>query len=597
MSNDDDLTNPSRRAILTSSAALVGASVFPQAQANALSALPQNNIAAAPELPPQGYNILFILVDQERFFPKWPFPVPAREWLKKNGVTFNNHQIGASVCSPARSVIYTGQHIQHTGVFDLMNYLWQPDMSTKVRTVGDRLQQLGYYPVYQGKWHLSYNLDQARRPFEAPVQQYRKILESYGFKDFFGYGDIIDRELGGYRYDADTASIAITWMRTEGEKLRAEGKPWFMALNFVNPHDVMYIDTDLPGRPVQGKKHTLGIAPPPDDEIYSASWDGVPLPSTRSQPLDAPGRPKAHKIYVEIEGVFSGEWPDEDRRWRLLQNYYFNCIRDCDRQVMRVLEALKAHRLDKNTIVVFTSDHGEYGGHHQMRGKGNSAYRQQNHVPLMIYHPAYSGGVECNAVTSQIDLAPTILGLTGLDKEKIKQASAGLKGRDISALLKSPATAKEDTLRSGALFCFDMLLFQDAFWITNLYDFMESAKVPDKQKIKLLTQKEPNFHHRVSMRSAFDGRYRFSRYFSPLQFNTPTTMEELLARNDLELFDHNSDPEEVDNLAMKPKEQGELIMALNAKLNTLVANEVGVDDGSFLPIRNGKWRFPPKSER
>ena len=52
----------------------------------------------------------------------------------------------------------------------------------------------------------------------------------------------------------------------------------------------------------------------------------------------------------------------------------------------------------KNTIVVFSADHGELGGNHQMRGKGNCAYRQQNHVPLMIVHPAYPGGLQCRAV-------------------------------------------------------------------------------------------------------------------------------------------------------------------------------------------------------
>jgi len=49
-----------------------------------------------------------------------------------------------------------------------------------------------------------------------------------------------------------------------------------------------------------------------------------------------------------------------------------------------------------------------------MRGKGNRAY-EENHVPLMVRHPDYSGGVTCNAVTSQLDLAPTLLALTGAD--------------------------------------------------------------------------------------------------------------------------------------------------------------------------------------
>ena len=61
-----------------------------------------------------------------------------------------------------------------------------------------------------------------------------------------------------------------------------------------------------------------------------------------------------------------GQWPDEDRRWRLLQSYYFNCIRDCDKHVVQLLEELKADRLDDKTIVVLTADHGELGGAHQI---------------------------------------------------------------------------------------------------------------------------------------------------------------------------------------------------------------------------------------
>jgi arylsulfatase A-like enzyme len=100
----------------------------------------------------------------------------------------------------------TGQHIQHTGTFDNAGSLWQPDMSTEVKTIGHRMAALGYHAAYQGKWHLSYNLDQAKRAIEAPLADYRKIIQSYGFDDFFGVGDIIDTTLGGYNYDDTTTA-------------------------------------------------------------------------------------------------------------------------------------------------------------------------------------------------------------------------------------------------------------------------------------------------------------------------------------------------------------------------------------------------------
>jgi arylsulfatase A-like enzyme len=85
-----------------------------------------------------------------------------------------------------------GQHIQHTRVFDNMGLPWQPNMSTDLVTIGHRLQQIGYHAAYQGKWHLSETLDAAHRPVEASLLKNREIIESYGFVDFLGVGDLIE---------------------------------------------------------------------------------------------------------------------------------------------------------------------------------------------------------------------------------------------------------------------------------------------------------------------------------------------------------------------------------------------------------------------
>jgi hypothetical protein len=142
-------SNPSRRDVVGAGGALLGANVLSSPTKAALAQLKLPD--KAPETPPPGYNILFVLVDQEHFFEKWPFPVPGREYLKANGTAFINHQGASQVCSSARSVIYTGQHIQHTGVFDNMEVPWQRNMSTEKVTIGHRLHKLGYHAAYQGK--------------------------------------------------------------------------------------------------------------------------------------------------------------------------------------------------------------------------------------------------------------------------------------------------------------------------------------------------------------------------------------------------------------------------------------------------------------
>lgn len=81
----------------------------------------------------------------------------------------------------------------------------------------------------------------------------------------------------------------------------------------------------------------------------------------------------------------------------------------------------------------------------------------------------------------------------------------------------------------------------------------------------------------------FDGRYKFARYYSLRQHNMPENWEQLLAMNDLELYDLGSDPQEMNNLAREPEQHRDLIMAMNQKLNARYRQEIGEDDGSFLP--------------
>jgi hypothetical protein len=94
---------------------------------------------------------------------------------------------------------------------------------------------------------------------------------------------------------------------------------------------------------------------------------------------------------------------------------------------------------------------------------------------------------------------------------------------------------------------------------------------------------QPEMTPRGFVSFCFDGRYKFSRYYAPDNFNTPATFEELVGNNDLELFDLESDPDEMVNLAVDTGANRELILRQNELLNRLIAHEVGDNDGSFLP--------------
>lgn len=533
-----------------------------------------------------------IVTDQERYLEQGDLPpgyrLPGHERLWRQGVTFENHQIASCVCTPSRAVIYTGQHIQNNGMFDNTNYPWSDSMSTEIDTIGDLLRKQGYYTAYKGKWHLTEEFE-TTNDLLNPKKLLTDEMEAYGFSDYMGIGDIVGHTEGGYLHDEVISSMSRSWMRGKGEQLRREGKPWFLSVNLVNPHDVMFYNTDLPGETRQGDRTMFHINREPDYELYKQQW-GVVLPASRKQSITAAGRPAAHLDFRDSNATLLGAIPNEDSRWRRLNNYYFNCVQDADRNLAGLLDELERLGIADETIVVFTSDHGELAGAHGLVGKGATAYRQQNNVPLVIAHPGYSGNKRCKAVTSHVDIAATLISLAGGNL----QTNEDLPGKDVSVLLEEPERASLDTLRTGALYNFNMLGFLDSDFIGSIGAFVANGGSPaDLQKQGF----KPDLKKRGAIRSIYDGRYKFSRYFSPLEHHVPKTMEQLLANNDVELYDLRGDPEEVRNLALDIKKNGELMVMMNEKLNMLVADEVGQDDGQMLPSINGvQWTMSSSIE-
>jgi arylsulfatase len=396
----------------------------------------------------------------------------------------------------------------------------------------------------------------------------------------------------GYHTDEFTTSTAVRWLRAKAPQLAHRNKPWFLSVNLVNPHDVMFFNTDAPGAdPVQNQRHLMPINRAPAHALYQQSWN-MPLPESRNEAWDKPGRPRAHYDYQYARQAMVGQFPNEDVRWQRLQDYYLNCIADSDQHVVRLLDELDRLGLAENTIVVLTSDHGELAGAHQMHGKGSTAYREQLHVPVWVRHPGHtaSAGKACQAVTSHLDLTPTILGLAGVDEKQRQRLAPQLKGKDFSSELASPESSGVSAVREGALYNFNMWAYQDAELMDQVYEAQVNGQSPKELGLK------PNLTKRGAIRSITDGRYRFSRYFSPLQHNLPETMEQIHQYNDIELFDLQVDPNEMQNLAVDSKANGDLLLAMNQKLTDVINEEVGDDDGSFLPENKDGWaitKFDP----
>jgi arylsulfatase len=543
-------------------------------------AVPAAPAAAGLKAGEGGYNILFVFADQERFFPKWPagFSLPAHERMQRTGTRFLNHYTSSTMCTSSRAVIMTGLQVPDHKMYENCDVPYVQNLSTKIPTIGHMLRKAGYYTAYKGKWHLTKEFDQ-----KAAVDRlFTTEMEAYGFSDYASPGDVVGHTQGGYQFDHLIAGSVITWLRRKGSVLSEQGKPWSLAVSLVNPHDVMYFNTDKPGEHVQDNGRLLShAARAPRNELYRATWDH-PIAPTFRQPLDAPGRPRAHAEFVKLWDQVLGRIPPEEERWRRFTDYYLNCIRAVDLQLTSILNELDVLGLAEKTIIVYTADHGEMAGAHGMRGKGPMAYEEGIHVPLYIVHPDVKGGQDCKAVTSNIDLAPTFLGMAGVSAAKAGEfAGRALPGKNLSPVLNNPAAAAPNAVREGALFAYCSLATTDSALIGEVIKAAAAGKNP-REEMKASGFK-PDLRKRGNVRALADGRYKFTRFFAPLDHNKPGTIDELFKANDVELYDLQADPHETANLSLDREKNKDLILAMNTKLENVIKAEIGVDDGRELP--------------
>ena len=534
-------------------------------------------------------NILMIVTDQEYAHQPMPaeFALPARDRIRARGVTFTRHHATTTVCTPSRSVMLTGRHTPHTRMFDNTNFAWIDDMKADPKnlpTIGHMLSDLGYHAVYKGKWHLS----------EFPTKGSRKAMDAYGFSEYQDWGDVQGCPMDGLNKDPLIAAEAVEWLNKRAPEVAA-AKPWFMTVNFVNPHDVMYYDTD--GTETVQAKSMFPIFSAPDTPLYRQKWQTT-LPASFFDDLE--GQPAAVRSYKRLCDVYYGQIPEERRdMWHNHVNYYLNCHLDVDRHIGAVLDALEASGQADNTIVIFTADHGEQGGAHHLRQKGSVAFEETVNVPLVIADPRHPGSGRTDAVGSHLDLVPTILAYAGLSEAERRKRYPLLKGHDLSGVVANPASAgprgSSEKPGAGCLMTYDMIATIDAEWFSRnavkVFD-VAAAKAGQEfhrgmEAFKGLVNEigVPNLEKRELFRGVFDGRYKLVRYFGMGNYNLPASVKELLANNDVALYDLLMDPEEMDNLAnpAHPKYDEKLLAAMNQKLNALIAEEIGEDKAMFTP--------------
>ena len=302
---------------------------------------------------------------------------PHIDRLASEGMIFENAFVTTSLCCPGRVSVLTGKYAHATGVTDNQP---ERDFQLRHRTFVDLLDHKGFETAFIGKWHLP-------NPDANPQRSFDHWVSFEGQGEYFDpvlnvNGDLAQVE--GSNADVLT-DHAVRWLRE-----REGDDPFFLFLSFKNCH--------TPWDPPLRHRGLLDDVEIPLPESFHDDPDELPLP-WRSSRLSRRNR---------------GAHPHPEY-YQALVRRYFELILGVDEAVGRVLEVLEERAVLEDTLILFTSDNGYLLGEHGFIQKGHS-YEPSLRVPLLLRYPRrIQAGTRSAAITLNVDIAPTVLALAGID--------------------------------------------------------------------------------------------------------------------------------------------------------------------------------------
>jgi arylsulfatase A-like enzyme len=394
----------------------------------ALGATTCTSLPPAPREPPR--NIVFILLDDLRFdamgFLRPGLETPNIDYLARHGVHFSNAVVTTSLCSPSRATILTGRTTQSHGVVD-------NNQASEAGLVyfPSHLQRAGYETAFIGKWHMG-NADDAPRP------GFDHWVSFLGQGTYFptdgltpaqiAAGEVRRLNVDGKRVaqkgyiTGELTDYALDWLKTG----RDPDKPFFLYLS----HKAVHSEFGYPDR-FREQYRTLDIQLPASAADTEENYRGKPM-WVRNQ------RNSWH-------GVDFPYHTDQDFREYIRD--YFRALSPVDESVGAILAYLREAGLDRNTLIVFTSDNGFLFGDHGLIDKRN-AYEPSVRVPMILWAPGFlPEGVTSPARVRNLDIAPTLLEAAGLsvagpDKADVPGAMA-LEGRSFLDVARGALTPEQ----------------------------------------------------------------------------------------------------------------------------------------------------------
>jgi choline-sulfatase len=416
-------------------------------------------------------NVLFLLVDEQRFPTVYESAalkefrakhLPAQGKLAAKGVTFERHYVASVACVPSRTSLYTGHYPSLHGVANTdgaakaandPDMHWLPPGS--VPTLGHYLRHAGYRTFWKGKWHAteadlkvpgteqvitSYDANGIADPSKERLYLNADTLDPFGFSGWVGpepHGSDPLRSgssAGPGKQSRDPAISAQVVQQLKDLDAAPDESPWFLMASFTNPHDIALwgFFTNLTAE--LQEKYDFSVP----DTVPEDVFDHALFARSRLEKLDE--KPSCQKSYRDAYSQFMQPSFASKAYHRL----YYRLHADVDKHLGEVLAALEATRFRDDTIVVFTSDHGDLlGAHGGLFQKWYMAYEEALRVPFVVVLPGQDAARTVSVPTSHIDILPTVLGLAGVDHHAAREAIAPafsdplpLVGRDLSGLIR-----------------------------------------------------------------------------------------------------------------------------------------------------------------
>jgi arylsulfatase len=375
-------------------------------------------------------NLLFIFTDEQRYdtmaaYGNHRIETPNLDRLASESVVFERAYVTQSVCTPSRSSIMTGLYPHSNGCLE--NNIPLPD---EISCLPEMIAPGTYTTAYHGKWHLG-----------------DEIFCQHGFGEWRSIEDNYARYYSEGR-DRDVRSTYHQWLienrfeprngtifgRGEAARLpEAYGKPAYLAREasrFVRQHAhrpfVLFVNFLEPHMPFFG----------PRDEQYDPASVALP-PNFEARPgQDQPLKTRLFERAYLARG-HSGLSLKTEADWRRMVANYWGLCSLVDTHVGTILDTLADCGLGENTIVVYTSDHGDMMGSHRLIAKC-VAFEEAIRVPLLVRLPGQHAGARVETPVSQIDLVPTLLDLMG------QPVPEGLEGASLRPQIEGRAETPPD---------------------------------------------------------------------------------------------------------------------------------------------------------